>query len=336
VQIGAFVPQGWRLDLVGLEEGVSQYQAMRQVALRLERLGYHHLWLYDHFHPVPRALPEATFEAWTALTALAEATTSIRLGHMVGCAFYRPPALVAKMAACLDVISQGRLEFGLGAGWYEHEAVAYGYPFPPPGVRLEQLDEALQIILGLWEHGRFRFEGRHYRVGVGRVRDYHGQQVDLDGALCLPRPVQRPRPPVWVGGGGERKTLAIVARRADWSNFGAGNLEAVKRKNEILDGHCRAIGRDPAEVRRSTTLNVMMAPEAEVDRLLLKLGRTPQEVAAWKSDALIGTDPGPLVERLVRLRDQGRIQAVQIYFPDAVYGDSIERFAAQVMPALRA
>jgi F420-dependent oxidoreductase-like protein len=333
MKIGAFVPQGWRLDLVGIADGHAQYAAMRDVGVKLERLGYDGLWLYDHFHTVPDARPEATFECWTACAALAAATSTIRIGQMVGCNIYRPPALLAKIAANIDVISNGRLDFGLGAGWYEHETVAYGYHFSRAGLRLAQLDEAVQIIRGMWTEDRFQFEGHHYKVGVGSTRTYRGQEADCEGAINHPKPVQKPHPPIWIGGGGEQKTLRIVAKYADYANYG-WDFETFKKKNHILDRHCEEIGRDPASVVRSVCLNVLIGDESYVDGIHRRNLATDGDLAGWKRDNVWGSSQRVLDE-IARYRDEARVGYVILYFPDAAYGDSIDRFAAEVMPHLK-
>lgn len=305
---------------------------MRQCALELERLGYDSLWLYDHFHTIPEALPQATFECWTACAALAEATTTIRLGQMCGCNIYRPPALLAKISANIDVISGGRLEFGLGAGWYQHETIAYGYPFERPALRIGRLDEAVQIIQGMWTQEQFRFQGKHYTVGVGKVRDYRGREVDLEGVINYPRPLQRPHPPLWVAGGGEQLTLRTVARYADYSNY-MGSLEQLQHKNRVLDAHCEKIGRDPAEIIRTTNINVFLGTDQQLEELLRPTGRSPADVASVKR-MLFPRQTGQLVDRLAAYRDQARIDYVIVYFLDIGRGDSSQQFAEEVIPAL--
>jgi len=145
MKFGAFVPQGWRLDLVGLDVD-QHWPTMLGVALDIERLGYESLWVYDHFHTVPEPTQEVTYEAWTLMAALASTTSTVRLGQMCTCNTYRPPSYLAKVAATIDVISDGRLEMGIGAGWYEHEHDGYGYPFLSPGGRLGMLREGVEIM----------------------------------------------------------------------------------------------------------------------------------------------------------------------------------------------
>jgi alkanesulfonate monooxygenase SsuD/methylene tetrahydromethanopterin reductase-like flavin-dependent oxidoreductase (luciferase family) len=145
-QFGLRVPQGWILDLMDFADPIQQYEAMSRVARTAERLGFTSIWLFDHFHTYHRPVLETTFECWTSTAALARDTTSIRVGQMTTCNGYRNPALLAKMASTVDVMSHGRLDFGIGAGWNQQEYEAYGYPFPSTAVRLEMLDEALQVI----------------------------------------------------------------------------------------------------------------------------------------------------------------------------------------------
>lgn len=334
MKFGAFTPQGWRLDLVGVEDGLPQYLKMREIALRIEELGYDSVWLYDHFHTVPEARLEATFEVWTATAALAEATSTVRLGQMCGCNIYRPPALLAKIAANIDVISGGRLDFGLGAGWYSHETVAYGYEFEKPSVRIGKLDEAIQIIRGMWTQDRFQFEGKYYNVGVGKANNYSGQEIELDGAVNHPKPVQKPTPPLWIAGGGEQLTLRTVARYADRSNFG-GTVEQVMHKNEVLDRHCGEQGRDPGSIARTMNINVMFGDDAEVERLLKATGRSDKHVQGVKR-MLFPREPQQLVDTLAEYREKARIDYVIVYFPDIVVGNSVQRFAEEVAPKLSA
>ncbi len=334
MKFGAFVPQGWRLDLTGIEPGYPQYARMREAALLLESLGYNSLWLYDHFHTVPRALPVATFEVWTACTALAEATSTIRLGQMCGCNIYRNPALLAKITANIDVISQGRLDFGLGAGWYEHEVVAYGYTFESTAKRIKKLDEAVQIISGMWTQDHFQFNGKYYTIGYGKVKNYQGETVELNGAINHPKPLQKPRPPLWIAGGGEKLTLKTVAKYADYSNFG-GPLDLVIHKNNVLDQHCANVNRDPAEITRSMNINVFFGSDEELTALGKSMGRTDQEIASLRS-MLFPRDTSQLIDTIGTYKEKGRIEYLIVYFPDLGWrNDSAQKFAEEIIPAFQ-
>lgn len=333
MKFGAFAPQGWRLDLLGHQDGYHEYLAMREGALRLERLGYDSLWLYDHFHTVPEPKTEATFEVWTATAALAEATSTIRLGQMCGCNIYRPPALLAKMTSVIDCISNGRLDMGIGAGWYEHETVAYGYDFKRPAVRIGELDEAVQILKGMWTEDHFQFQGRHYTIGIGEVKDYKDQTVTLKGAINHPKPIQSPHPPLWIAGAGEQLTLRTVARYGDYSNY-FGTIEEVQHKNRVLDEHCEKIGRDPNEVVRTTNINVVLGTDAEVESVLRASSKSPEEIEVLKS-RLFPSTPDALVDRLAEYHEKARIDYIICYFPDFIHGESVERFSTEVAPKLR-
>src|SRR3954451_16672798 len=194
-------------------------------------------WNFDHFYPIlqdDRTGP--CFEGWTMLAALATITHRIRLGVMVTGNPYRHPAVLANMAASLDVISDGRLEFGIGAGWSEEESQAYGIDLPPLRERFDRLEEACEVIDLLLTKEVSTFEGRHYR---------------LTDARCEPKPVQSPRPPLMIGGGGERRTLRIVARWADEWNMAGGSVDDFRHKLEVLHQHCADVGRDPEAIEPS-------------------------------------------------------------------------------------
>lgn len=240
---------------------------------------------------------------------------------MCTCNSYRNPAYMAKVASSVDVISGGRLEFAIGAGWYEHEYLAYGYGFPSAGTRIAQLAEAVEIIKRMWTEDEATFEGRHYSV---------------HGAINRPRPIQEPHPPLWVAGGGERKTLRVVAEHADFSNF-AGTPEAFREKSAILDRHCEEVGRDPAEIGRTIHLLITVAPDEAtlqpvLERVASQAGR-PVEAYLRSSQVVAGT-PQQVIDRLGEYADAGCVD-VTGYFGDAVWGESLDVFASEVAPALR-
>ncbi|MDE3094808.1 MAG: TIGR03560 family F420-dependent LLM class oxidoreductase [Chloroflexota bacterium] len=200
---------------------------------------FHSAWTFDHFIPPgPGQDPNANcFEGWSALAALAARTSRIRLGCLVTGVTYREPAVLAKMAATIDHLSGGRLEFGIGAAWHQGEHEMYGMRFPPAREREDRLEEAVRLIRMLFDsEGPVDYEGRYY--GLRR-------------AVFLPKPVQRPHPPIMVGGGGERRTLRTLARYGDVMNV-SGTPEMVRRKIEVLERHCREAGRDPAEIEKTT------------------------------------------------------------------------------------
>ena len=327
MRFGLFIPQGWRLDLAGLAPA-DHWRTMLEVARTAESGPFESIWVYDHFHTVPVPTDEATHEAWTLMAAFAAATERVRLGQMCTCMGYRDPAYLAKVAATADLISGGRVEMGIGAGWYEHEWRAYGYGFPSAGERIRQLDEGVQIMRQLWTEGSATFSGKHYQV---------------DGAICRPLPLQEGGIPLWIAGGGERKTLRIAAQYAAYTNFD-GSAEGFAHKSEVLAEHCREVGRDYTEIVRSANYNIVIGEtEKEVqDRLawirahyepLLpadELERTCDNIA---KGPMVGT-PEQITERLAALGELGMSYAI-FYFPEAAYDRTgIELFAKQVAPEL--
>jgi F420-dependent oxidoreductase-like protein len=328
LRAGVFVPQGWRFDLVGIEPA-EHWRVMRDLALRAEAGPWESVWLYDHFHTSPRPSTEATHEAWTLTAALAAVTSRVRLGQMCTCVSYRNPAYLAKVAATCDVVSGGRLEMGIGGGWYEHEWRAYGYGFPRAGERLGRLREGVEILKQAWTTGTVTFDGAHYR---------------LSGAIVRPLPLQEGGIPIWVAGGGEQVTLRIAAQHADCTNF-AGALDAFTHKSAVLAAHCRDVGRDFAAITRSANYNVAVgATAAEVydriaafhDRLLPHVGgaMARHHAEALRESTAAGT-PEQVVERLDAVRRAGLAYAI-FYFPEAAYDTSgLELFESEVLPALR-
>ena len=200
-----------------------------------------HAWLFDHFAPIHSDVNGPCLEGWITLAAYAARTTRLRLGLMVTGNTYRHPAVLAKIATTVDVISGGRLDFGIGAGWNEYEHASMGIPLYGPGERIRRLDEACQIYKSLCTQHTTDFAGRYYQ---------------LQEARCEPKPVQRPYPPIVIGGGGEQLTLKIVAKHADIWNHSGGTPEIFKHKVEVLRGHCAAVGRDPAEIELSVQVPV--------------------------------------------------------------------------------
>jgi F420-dependent oxidoreductase-like protein len=193
-------------------------------------------WTFDHFYPIFSDSAGPCLEGWVTLTALAQATRRLRLGTLVTGIHYRHPAVLANMAATLDIISGGRLELGIGAGWNEEESGAYGIPLGSPAERSDRFEEACAVLAGLLSEDSFSFGGRYYQ---------------LTDARCNPKPVQRPHPPICIGGSGERRTLRTTARYAQHWNFVGGTPAEFARKREVLHQHCAEAGRDPAQITLS-------------------------------------------------------------------------------------
>jgi F420-dependent oxidoreductase-like protein len=198
-------------------------------------------WTFDHFYPIFSDPTGPCLEGWVTLTALAQATRRLRLGTLVTGNIYRHPAVLANMAATLDIISGGRLELGLGAGWNEEECAAYGIDLPPLKERFDRFDEACEIIVSLLSNETTDFDGRHYRLREAR---------------CEPKPLQRPHPPLCIGGLGEKRTLRTVARFAQHWNLPGGGPDVFKQKRDVLAGHCAEVGRPLEEITTSVHLRV--------------------------------------------------------------------------------
>ncbi len=215
----------------------TTYQDMLRVWLEADEVPViEHAWLFDHFMPLGNDPTGPCLEGWTLLSAYAALTKRLRVGLMVTGNTYRHPAVLANMAATIDIISNGRLDFGIGAGWNELEHSAYGIPLYEPGERIKRMGEACEVFRLLWTETTPNFDGKYYQ---------------LKDAYCEPKPVQKPYPPITIGGSGEQLTLRMVAKYADIWNFVGGPPEVFKHKSEVLDGHCAKIGRDPSTIERS-------------------------------------------------------------------------------------
>jgi F420-dependent oxidoreductase-like protein len=322
VRFGLFVPQGWILDLVDIKDPVEQYEAMSRVARTAERLGFDSIWLFDHFHTYYKPVLETTFECWTSTAALARDTSRIRLGQMVTCNGYRNPALLAKMASTVDVLSHGRLDFGIGAGWYEHEYLAYGYAYPAtPGERLRMLREALQVIHTMWEEPYASFDGTYYKVS---------------GAINEPKSVQKPHPPIWIGGSGEQVTLKLAAQYGDATNFG-GHLEDMSwytHKLDVVRAHCESLGRDPATITHSTNVETTLLRAGDDPEELTRRYRRDQSLAQYKTHAIVG-GPQEVIDTYGRLIDAGMDYIVVADVPGLATTDILEYLGSEVLPAFR-
>jgi F420-dependent oxidoreductase-like protein len=320
-RFGVITPQGWRLDLLSIKDPIMKYEHMARFAQELERLKYDSVWVYDHFHTVPTPELETTFECWISTAALARDTTSIRIGQMVTCNNYRPPSLLAKMASTVDVLSHGRLDFGIGAGWYEEEYRAYGYDFPDGPERLRMLDEALQVIRAMWTEPHATFEGKYYQ---------------LHGAINEPKGVQKPHPPIWVGGGGEKVTLKLVAKYGDACNISALTPDEYRHKLDVLKGHCDTVGRDyDTIIKSSHNFMTLIAPgESEEEVTLPHRSRQGWSLDEYRKRAFVGT-PQQTIDYLSSLQEAG-IEYFVVYFRnDLTRLDTIQLFAEDVMSVVR-
>jgi F420-dependent oxidoreductase-like protein len=282
---------------------------------RCEALGYDWVAVFDHFMPIVGDPHGPCFDGPTMLAAMAAHTTRVRVAIQVTGVTYRHPAVAANMAATIDHISGGRLEYGVGAAWFEDEHGQYGIPFPRVGVRMDMLDEACRVMRGLWTRERFSFHGEHYR---------------LEAAQMEPKPLQA-RLPLIIGGDGERRTLRIVAEHADVWNTGLGETAAFAHKLDVLSRHCEAVGRDAAQIRKSLTFRaVLAADEAALQARRRELvPRLPLEESAF----LFAT-PEQLVERMLPFVELGAGDFLLAAYAPYDW-QTLELVAGVVAPALR-
>jgi F420-dependent oxidoreductase-like protein len=321
LRYGVFAPQGWKLEYAGWSAADAWARTV-ELAQLAERLGYDHLWVYDHVETVPRREPTHVFEAFTTLAALSQRTSTIRLGQLVTCAAYRNAGLLAKEAAGIDVMSGGRLILGLGAGWYDREYRAYGYEYPSARERLEILEETVAVVPRLWSEETVTFEGRHLR---------------FDGAYCDPKPIQQ-LPELWIGGGGEKVTLRIAARHADKTNWQVG-LDQFAHKSKLLREHCDRVGRDFDSIVRTHGPDCrLFDSDADLRRWLdapdggnLWGGGDPDE---YVRDNFVGTVES-VTGKVQAFVDAGCREFV-LWLRDYPASDTLERFAAEVVPHVSA
>jgi F420-dependent oxidoreductase-like protein len=272
-----------------------------------DQSGYDSIWVGDHFITAPPS-QEMLFECWTLATALARDTTRARIGLLVTGNNYRNPALQAKMASTLDVISNGRLTFGIGAGWYEPDYRAYGYEFPAGPERLRQLQEAVQVILAMWKEEEATFEGKYYQIR---------------GAINQPKGVQRPHIPMMIGGSGEQVTLKLVAQYGDACNL-IGDPAALEHKFAVLKQHCQIVGRDYESIHR-TALTLCIIGETDEQARAQIPGWANAVFPGVESNGLIGT-PETIRQRIASYEAVG-VQELVICLPDATQLDTVRQFA---------
>jgi F420-dependent oxidoreductase-like protein len=317
VKFGLFVPQGWKMDLVGIPDPIEQYEAMTAVAKDADAGPWDSVWVYDHFHTVPTPTMETTFEAWTVSATLARDTERVRIGQMVGCNGYRNPALYAKIASTVDVASHGRLNAGIGAGWYEHEWRAYGYGFPETPERMGMFREAVQIIHKMWTEDKPTFTGKLYAI---------------DGPINEPKSaVPGQKVQMWIGGGGEKVTLKLVAQYANACNVGR-DPEICRHKLEVLKGHCETVGRDYGEIIKSAEADVFLLREGEDPEAATAPVRGDRSFADFAKGTVVGT-PEQIRAHVQALSDAG-IDYVIVYMPNLAHDrEPIGRFAEEIIPA---
>ena len=305
MKIGAMVPQGWRMDLHGIKPE-QQWDTIIEASARIEKLNYASVWVYDHFHTVPSPTQDPTFECWSLMAALSQVTTDARIGQMCTCNSYRNPAYLTKVASTIDSMSGGRLEFAIGAGWYDQEYKAYGYDYPSAGVRLKMLEEALQIYIAMTTQDKASFEGDYYKI---------------KDAINQPKPLQKPYPPLWVCGGGEKVTLKLLAKYGDYGNWDV-DVEGFVHKSKILKTHCEEQNRNYSDIKKTLHTNVIIGNnEKDLDAKINKI----VDVTGIPKEMYIDRPLVGVKEKVFDTIDEFssvECEYLIAYIPDIVWGDT--------------
>ncbi len=313
MKIGAMVPQGWRMDLNGIPPE-NQWDTILKASKQIEDLNYESVWVYDHFHTVPSPTQDPTFECWSLMAALSQVTEKVRIGQMCTCNSYRNPAYLTKVASTIDSMSGGRLEFAIGAGWYDQEYKAYGYEYPSAGIRLKMLEEALQIYIAMNTEEKATFDGEFYSI---------------KNAINQPKPLQKPYPPLWVCGGGEKVTLKLLAKYGDYGNWDV-DVDGFIHKSEILKNHCEQQERDFSSIKKTLHTNVIIGEnqkdlENKIEKISTVTG-IPKEMYIDKP--LVGTQ-----EKVFNTVDEFKsvdCSYIIAYIPDIVWGNSLEILSEKI------
>ena len=322
IQVGLTLPQGW-LDEFPDNNAYDQFLFSKSVALKAEQLGYNAGYVYDHFIPYygdKRTLP--FFEAYTLLSAVAAITTKLRVGQVVTCNSYRLPSLLAKMSSTLDAISNGRLEFGIGAGWFEHEYNSYGYQFDSASTRIEQLDESLIIIKKMWQKEKSSFKGKHYSI---------------KNAICSPKPIQNPHPPIMVGGAGQ-KLITVAAKHATRYNHPFGTPEILQSKIEMLKIQCKKINRNFDEIENSVLLRVLVGKDKDdIKQIVTQLKKKNESISEFimrsKDSIALGT-PDEVIEYLQKYVNIGISYFIMNFIGLSNSLEMLSLFSKKVRPRL--
>ncbi|MDE1766820.1 MAG: TIGR03560 family F420-dependent LLM class oxidoreductase [Thaumarchaeota archaeon] len=323
IRVGLTLPQGW-LDEFPTRNPYQQFLFSKSVALKAEKLGYYAGYVYDHFIPYYGNNTNGPFfEAYTLLSAIASVTSRLRIGQVVTCNSYRHPSLLAKMTSTLDAISAGRLEFGIGAGWFEHEYVSYGYKFDNAMSRIEQLDESLTIIKKMWKNEKSSFRGRHYSI---------------KNAVCSPKPVQSPHPPVMVGGAGNR-LMEVVARHATRYNHPFGTPETLEEKINLLKAKCKLAKREHGEIENSVLLRVLVGKDGDdVKQIISTLKKKNESISDFvlrsRDSIALGT-PDEVAEYLKRYQKIGISYFIVNFVGLSRSLDMLSTFSRKVITALK-
>ena len=307
MKIGAMVPQGWRMDLHDIKPE-QQWDTIIEASARIEKLNYASVWVYDHFHTVPSPTQDPTFECWSLMAALSQVTNNVRIGQMCTCNSYRNPAYLTKVASTIDSMSGGRLEFAIGAGWYDQEYKAYGYDYPSAGVRLKMLEEALQIYIAMTTQDKASFEGDYYKI---------------KDAINQPKPLQKPYPPLWVCGGGEKVTLKLLAKYGDYGNWDV-DVEGFVHKSKILKTHCEEQNRNYSDIKKTLHTNVIIGNnEKDLNEKINKI----VDVTGIPKEMYIDRPLVGVKEKVFdTIEEFSSVECEYLiaYIPDIVWGDTLE------------
>ena len=307
MKIGAFIPQGWRMDLSGVTKE-NQWKTILDSASKIENLGYESIWVYDHFHTVPTPTQDPTYECWSLMSALSQTTSRVRLGQMCTCNSYRNPSYLTKVASTIDVMSGGRLEYAIGAGWYDQEYEAYGYEYPSAGIRLKMLEESLIIYKRMTTQEKASFEGEYYQI---------------KDAINQPKPIQEPHPPLWVCGGGEKVTLKLLARYGDYGNWDV-DVDGFISKSNILKQHCDTENRNYDDIGKTLHTNVIIGDnQSDLNNKLEKISEAtsiPKDIYLKKP--LVGVK-NEVFEKIDEFETHGCVYLIA-YIADIVWGDTLD------------
>ncbi len=297
--------------------GTEIFRTLKKRALQAEESGFDSFWVMDHFMQIPFVgkIDEPMLEGWTTISALAAVTKKLKLGTLVTGNIYRNPAMLAKTGATVDVLSNGRLFMGIGAGWFETEAQAYGIPFYTIPDRLKRLEEALQIIKGMWTTDCFSFNGKYYKIS---------------NAMCNPKPIQKPYPPILIGGGGEKMTLKLVAKYGNACNLFGGS-STVRHKLEKLREHCKTVGRDFDEILKTRLGRLIVGENDEEVASMVQRDRRPGMSDEQYNETVTYGTPWQVIEKIQEFVESG----IQYLIFNLGYQDEeriLKLFADQVMP----
>ena len=310
MKLSLYIPTGTTQEFHGFTDPLAAFERIRELAVAADESGFETIWAPDHFVPFGPA-GAYVFEAWTTLSALARETKRIRLGQLVTGNGYRNPALLAKMASTLDVIAGGRFTFGIGAGWYEDEYLAFGYDFPPAAERLKRLEESLQITHSMWTNPSTTFTGKYFRTS---------------GVVNQPTGVQTPHIPVMIAGGGEKVTLKLVAKYGDLCNVQEPPDE-VARKYDVLAQHCAAVGRDFTSITKTSTSYCIIADTDDEARAAVPPWAPMVFPGDLGSYGLVGTID-TIRERLA-VYERAGVDELVVGFQDALNADTVRLFAKE-------